>query len=39
MATPSEKLAKALVELQKIQKDKDIAVINAGGLNASQKNF
>lgn len=37
MATPSEKLAQALYELQKLQKDRDIAVIKASDLKTSHK--
>jgi hypothetical protein len=37
MATPSEKLAQALYELQKLQKDSDIAVIKASDLKTAHK--
>ena len=37
MATPSEKLAQALYELRKLQKDRDIAVIKASDLKTSHK--
>jgi len=37
MATPSEKLAQALSELQKLQKDNDIAVIKASNLKTAHK--
>lgn len=37
MATPSEKLAQALSELQKLQKDRNIAVIKASDLKTTHK--
>ncbi|HPE74773.1 MAG TPA: Fic family protein [Draconibacterium sp.] len=37
MATPSEKLAQALLELQKLQKDRNIAVIKASDLKTTHK--
>lgn len=37
MATPSEKLAQALSELQKLQKNNDIAVIRASDLKTTHK--
>lgn len=37
MATPSEKLARALMELQKLQSNRDIAVIKAADLKAAHK--
>lgn len=37
MATPSEKLAQALFELQKLQKDRIVAVIRASDLKTTQK--
>jgi len=37
MATPSEKLAQALMELQKLQRNGDIAVIKAADLKTAHK--
>jgi hypothetical protein len=37
MATPSEKLAQALFELQKLQKDRNVAVIKASDLKTTHK--
>ena len=37
MATPSEKLAEALSELQKLQKDRNVAVIKASDLKTTYK--
>jgi hypothetical protein len=37
MATPSEKLAQALSELQKLQKDRNVAVIKASDLKTGHK--
>jgi len=37
MATPSEKLAQALMELQKLQRNRDIAIIKAADLKTAQK--
>jgi hypothetical protein len=37
MATPSEKLAQALMELQKLQRNRDIAVIKAADLKTAHK--
>lgn len=37
MATPSEKLAQALMELQKLQRNRDIAIIKAADLKTAHK--
>lgn len=37
MATPAEKLAKSLVELEKLQNDRGIAIIKADDLSRTHK--